>query len=162
MVGRAHQKHHKRVNERMTFLQLLLRFGISAFIIAMFFLANHVGGALAQYVFRIFGTVGLFQVIVMFYLWRANARRIQDMITQGVITNEYDKGDFYRSAALGFAVALCFSAILYIPRLAALGWVWILSYAIGFYAVFVTLGKYIELRVQVRGLQQTAQSMPEE
>lgn len=143
-------------------MQLLLRFGISAFIIAMFFLANHVGGPVAQQVYRIFGTVGLFQVTVLFFLWRTNARRIKGMIDQGVITDEYDKNEFYRSAAVSFAIAFAFSAILYIPNIIALGWVWILSYAIGFYAVFVTLGKYMRLRIEVKGLRETAYRMLEE
>jgi hypothetical protein len=147
----------------MSYLQILLRLGITAFIIAMFFLANHVGGGtVAQQVFRIFGTVGVFQVTVMFFLWRTNAHRIQAMIDQGVISDEYDKNQFYRSAAVSFAIALAFCAILYLPNVIALGWVWILSYAIGFYAVFVTLSKYMKLRVKMKELREIAHRMLDE
>ncbi|MGV2886186.1 hypothetical protein [Paenibacillus taichungensis] len=136
--------------------------GITAFIIAMFFLSNHIAGSVTEQVFRIFGTVGLFQITVMYFLWRTDARRIQAMIDHGVISDEYDKNQFYRSAAVSFASALAICAILYLPNLIALGWVWILSYAIGFYAVFTTLGKYMKLRVEVKELRETAHHMLEE
>lgn len=84
------------------------------------------------------------------------------MIDQGVITNDYNKHEFYRSTAVSFAIALGLSAILYLPKLIALGWVWILSYAIGFCAVYVTLGKYMILRVRIQDLRETAQHMLDE
>ncbi|RRJ54838.1 hypothetical protein EHV15_35280 [Paenibacillus oralis] len=138
---------------------LLLRLGITTFIIAMFFMANHVGESIAQQIFRIFATIGLFQITAMYYLWRTNARRIQTMIEQKVISDDYDKTQFYRSAALSFAIALGICTILYLPNIIALGWVWILSYSIGFYAVFMTLGKYMKIRIELKELRATAQRM---
>lgn len=84
------------------------------------------------------------------------------MIDQGEITDDYNKHDFYRSAAISFAVALVFFVILYIPKLIALGWVWILSYAIGFCVVYIILGKYMQLRVRIKELRKTAQDMLDE
>lgn len=133
---------------------ILLRLGITAFIIAMFFMANHMGGSISQQIFRILGTIGMFQITAMYYLWRTYAAQIQSMIDQGNVTDEFDKKEFYRSAAASFAIALGLSVILFVPNVIAIGLVWILSYSLVFCSVFVILGKYITVRSEVKRLKE--------
>jgi len=143
-------------------LQLLLRLGIALLIITIFFLANHIGSPLANQVLRIFGSIVLFQMTVWYFLLRENARQIQAMIDNGIIKDDFDRRGFYRAAALGFSIGLGLSVILYLPKVIALGWVWIIAYLVGFVVIFITLDRIFKIRNHVNGLKETAFQMSED
>lgn len=143
----------------MTLLHLLLRLGITAFLIAMFFIANHFETGMFSTVFRIFATIGLAQIVVSNYLWRTNNLRIQAMIDQGVISDEYDSRTFIQAAIRGGAIALGIFVILYLPFYILIGWVWILSYLCAFIIVERYLKSYMNQRATNKQLRSEAQNM---
>lgn len=140
-------------------LQLLLRLGITTFIIALFFIVNHFELGLFTDVIRIFGTVALFQIVVSYHLWRTNNERMQGMIDKGEIINDFDSKMFIRVAVRGAVVAFGIFVILYLPFYIAIGWVWILSYTTAFILIQHYAKKYLDHRVLMKRLRDEAQLM---
>lgn len=140
-------------------MQQIIKFGIPAIIVALFFIANHFDNGLFSDVIRIFATVGLFQIVVSNYLWNTNNNRMQTMVDQGVVSDDYDSKSFVKSAAVGGMIAFLIFILLYLPNYILIGWVWILSYLIAFIFIQHYLKGYIHQRALTRSLRNEVQTI---
>ncbi|WP_221806202.1 hypothetical protein [Paenibacillus illinoisensis] len=110
-------------------------------------MANHIHGPIPPSVYRIFGTIGVSQIIISYYVWKAECFRMQG------------KDDADKTASMtgpiirGALISLVLCGTLLIPNLLAIGGVWILAYGSSFMVVFMFLSKYMLIRQDRRALQ---------
>ncbi|SDX74048.1 MULTISPECIES: hypothetical protein [unclassified Paenibacillus] len=140
-------------------MQLIIRLGITLVIITLFFTANHLETGIISNFFRIIATVGLFQIIVSNVLWKTYNARMQEMINQGVIVDDYDTRLFINAAVKGGFIAFGILIVLYLPNYIAVGWVWIISYLAAFIVVQRSVKGYLHQRKTSMHLRSEAQMM---
>jgi hypothetical protein len=133
-------------------MKTFIRFGVPTAIVALYFVANHTNLGMVNLLIRIFATIALFQVVVSYFLWRAKNVWMQSMIKQGAVSDEYDSKTFRSAAVKGGGYALGILVLLYLPFYIALGWVWILSYLMAWFAIEEFLKSYLKERESNKNL----------
>ncbi|WP_433709009.1 hypothetical protein [Paenibacillus illinoisensis] len=92
------------------------------------------------------GTIGVSQIIISYYVWKAECSRMQG------------KDDADKTASMtgpiirGALISLVLCGTLLIPNLLAIGGVWILAYGSSFMVVYMFLSKYMLIRQDRRAL----------
>ncbi|WP_149847077.1 hypothetical protein [Paenibacillus sp. 37] len=133
-------------------MQFLIKIGICSFILSMFFVANHIHGLIPPSVYRIFGTIGISQIIISYYVWKAESSRMQGLMDCKLPHDEVEKPTMTGPMVRGAVVSLVLCGTLLVPHLIAIGGVWILTYGISFFVVYTFLSKYMGIRQDTKTL----------